>query len=292
MTPRVDAHQHFWHPGRGDYGWLDSALPICRPYGPADLLPHLRNGRFDGTVLVQAAPTLHETEYLLGIADATPFVLGVLGWVDFEKPCSRRHMERLARHPKLRGLRPMIQDLPDDRWMLRSEIGWAFDALQELGLVFDALVFPRHLEHLFCLLRRHPALVTVIDHGAKPNIRDGAFAEWAVMMKRIAVETDACCKLSGLATEASVNWTSEDLRPYVDHLLDAFGPGRLIFGSDWPVAMLATDYERWVAAVEHLTSQLSEDERALIFGGTAVRVYGLRHASSAEVQPVNAPAEC
>jgi L-fuconolactonase len=141
-----------------------------------------------------------------------------------------------------------------------------------------------------CLLRRHPALVTVIDHGAKPNIRDGAFAEWAAMMKRIAVETDACCKLSGLATEASVNWTSEALRPYVDHLLDAFGPGRLLFGSDWPVAMLATDYERWVAAVEHLTSQLSEDERALIFGGTAIRVYGLKLASS-EVQPVNTPAE-
>jgi L-fuconolactonase len=290
VTPRVDAHQHFWHPARGDYGWLHSALPICRPYGPADLLPHLRNSRFDGTVLVQAAPTVHETEYLLGIADATPFVLGVVGWVDFEKPSSRLHMERFAQHPKLRGLRPMIQDLPDDDWMLRSGIRWAFDALEELGLVFDALVFPRHLEHLLRLLRRHPALVTVIDHGAKPNIRDGAFDDWAAMMKRLAVETNASCKLSGLATEASAHWTSEVLRPYVDHLLDVFGSGRLIFGSDWPVATLATDYERWVAAVEQLTSQLSEDERASIFGGTAVRVYGLTLASSAGSQPANTPA--
>ena len=291
MTPRVDAHQHFWHPARGDYGWLDARLPICRPYGPADLLPHLRNCGFDGTILVQAAPTLHETEYLLGIADATPFVRGVVGWVDFEQPSSRRHMERLGQHPKLRGLRPMIQDLPDDGWMLRSEIRWAFAALQELGLVFDALVFPRHLEHLLRLLRGHPALVTVIDHGAKPNIRDAAFDDWAAMMKQIAVETNACCKLSGLATEASVYWTSETLRPYVDHLLEAFGPRRLIFGSDWPVALLATDYERWVAAVEHLTSQLSEDERASIFGGTAVRVYGLRVSDPPDSEPINIPSE-
>ena len=279
MTLRVDAHQHFWNPARGDYGWLHAALPICRPYGPADLLPHLRTCRFDGTILVQAAPTLHETEYLLGIADATPFVLGVVGWVDFEKPGSRGQMRRLVQHPKLRGLRPMIQDLPNDRWMLRSAIRWAFDALQELGLVFDALVFPRHLEHLLRLLRRHPALVTVIDHGAKPSIRDGAFADWAAMMKRIAVETSACCKLSGLATEATADWTSEVLRPYVDHLLDTFGPDRLIFGSDWPVATLATDYERWVATIEHLTSQVPQEEQAAIFGGTAARVYRLRLSS-------------
>jgi L-fuconolactonase len=279
VIPRVDAHQHFWNPARGDYGWLDAALPMCRPFGPADLLPHLRNCRFDGTVLVQAAPTLYETEYLLGIADATPFVLGVVGWVDFEKPCSRGHMERLVSHPKLRGLRPMIQDLSDDRWMLRSQIHWAFDALEDLGLVFDALVLPRHLEHLLHLLQRHPALVAVIDHGAKPNIRAGEFDDWAAMIKRIAVETNACCKLSGLATEASADWTIDVLRPYVDHLLDVFGPGRLMFGSDWPVSTLATDYERWVVTVEHLTLQLSEDERASIFGGTAARVYGLTLSS-------------
>jgi L-fuconolactonase len=137
------------------------------------------------------------------------------------------------------------------------------------------------------LLRRHPALVTVIDHGAKPNIRDGAFDDWAATMKRIAVETSACCKLSGLATEATADWTSEVLRPYVDHLLDAFGPDRLIFGSDWPVATLATDYERWVNAIERLTSQLSEQEQASIFGGTAVRVYRLRLSSPSDSAATN-----
>jgi L-fuconolactonase len=275
MTLRIDAHQHFWHPARGDYGWLRADLPICRPYGPADLAPHLRNCGIDGTVLVQAAPTLCETEYLLGIADATPFVRGVIGWVDFEAPRSRLAMERLAAHPKLKGFRPMIQDLPDDRWMLRPEIGWAFEALQELGLVLDALVLPRHLDHLRRLLQQHPALVSIIDHAAKPNIRDAQFADWAAAMKRIAGETAAFCKLSGLATEARTNWTVEDLRPYVGHLLGTFGPDRLIFGSDWPVATLATDYAGWVAAVEIFTAGVSEIERAAIFGGTAARVYRL-----------------
>jgi L-fuconolactonase len=276
LTPRVDAHQHFWNPARGDYGWLDAVPSLRRVYGPADLSPHLHNSRFEGTVLVQAAPTLHETEYLLGIADATPLVLGVVGWADFEKPHDRRHMERLAKHPKLCGFRPMIQDLPDDRWMLRFDVRWAFGALEELGLVFDALVFPRHLEHLLRLLQQHPGLVAVIDHGAKPNIRGGQFDHWAAMMKRIAADTNACCKLSGLATEASADWTIEVLRPYVEHLLDVFGPARLIFGSDWPVATLATGYERWVTALEQLTSQLSGEERASIFGGTAARIYGLK----------------
>lgn len=275
MKARIDAHQHFWNPARGDYGWLSPDLPIYRTYGPADLRPHLRKSGFDGTVLVQAAPTLHETEYLLGIADATSFVLGVVGWVDFELPGSRAQMERLGVHPKLKGLRPMIQDLPDDRWMLRTELGWAFDALEALELVFDALVFPRHLDHLLHLLQRHPALVSVIDHAAKPNIRGREFADWAAAMKGLARETSAYCKLSGLATEAGANWTVADLRPYVDHLLETFGAERLIFGSDWPVATLATGYEGWVAAVEELTAGVSAVQRAAIFGATAARVYGL-----------------
>ena len=275
MTPRIDAHQHFWHPARGDYGWLRADLPICRPFGPADLAPHLRNCRIDGTLLVQAAPTLGETEYLLGIADATSFVFGVIGWVDFEDPGNRSAMERLGAHPKLKGLRPMIQDLPDDRWMLGTELRWAFDALEALDLVFDALVFPRHLDHLLRLLQRHPVLVSVIDHGAKPNIEGRAFADWAAAMKRLARETSAFCKLSGLATEAGPNWRVADLRPYVDCLLETFGPDRLIFGSDWPVATLATDYEGWVAAVEALTAGVSAVERAAIFGATAARVYKL-----------------
>jgi len=274
-SPRIDAHQHFWHPARGDYGWLTPDLPICRPYGPADLLPHLRECGIGGTVLVQAAPTLGETEYLLAIADATPFVLGVVGWIEFEDPAQRRQLERLARHPKLVGIRPMIQDLPDDGWMLRTGIGWAFAAIRELGLVFDALVRPRHLDNLLRLLARHPDLIAVVDHGAKPAIRAGGFSGWAAMMRRIAAETAAFCKLSGLTTEAAPDWTIKDLRPYVDHLIATFGPGRLMFGSDWPVATLATGYARWVETVETLISGLAADEQAAVFGGNASRVYGL-----------------
>jgi L-fuconolactonase len=273
--PRIDAHQHFWHPARGDYGWLTADLPICRPYAPADLEPHLRECGIDGTVLVQAAPTLHETEYLLGIADATPFVRGVVGWIDFEDPVHGRHLERLAAHPKFVGVRPMIQDLPDEGWMLREDVAWAFGAIRELDLVFDALVFPRHLAALTRLLKRHPDLTVVIDHAAKPSIRAGQFDDWAAHIARLAAETTALCKLSGLATEGGAGWTIETLRRYVDHLFATFGADRLIFGSDWPVSTLVTTYRGWIDAVEQMTSGFSGAERAALFGGTAARVYRL-----------------
>jgi L-fuconolactonase len=274
--PRIDAHQHFWHPARGDYGWLTADSPICSPFGPADLEKHLSECGIDGTVLVQAAPTLQETEYLLGIADATPFVRGVVGWIDFEEPAQRRHLERLAAHPKFVGVRPMIQDLPDDGWMMREDIAWAFRAIRQLDLVFDALVFPRHLPALARLLSRHPDLTVVIDHAAKPAIREGRFDDWAAHMEKLAGETTALCKLSGLATEAGAGWSIAALRPYVDHLFSTFGPQRLIFGSDWPVSTLATTYRGWIDAVEQLTSGLSGAERAALWGGTAAKAYRLR----------------
>jgi L-fuconolactonase len=274
-SSRIDAHQHFWHPARGDYGWLTADLPICRPYGPADLEPQLKECSMDGTVLVQAAPTPQETDYLLGIADATPFVRGVVGWIDFEDSAQVRRLERLAAHPKFVGVRPMIQDLPDDGWMLREDISWAFEAVGQLDLVFDALVFPRHLPALAHLLTRFPDLTVVIDHAAKPAIRDCEFRGWAAHMKRLAAETAALCKLSGLATEAGAGWSIEALRPYVEHLFVTFGPDRLMFGSDWPVSTLATTYRGWIDAVEQLASGLSGVERAALFGGTAARVYGL-----------------
>jgi len=276
---RIDAHHHFWNPARGDYGWLTPDLPICRRYGPHDLKPLLDQCGIDGTVLVQAAPTLEETEYLLGIADATPFVRGVVGWIDFEDPGHGRHLERLAAHPKFVGVRPMIQDLPDDDWMLRDDVSWAFGAVRQFDLVFDALVFPRHLPALARLLKRYPGLTVVIDHAAKPGIGAGRFDEWAAQMKRLAAGTTALCKLSGLTTEAGAGWTVEALRPYVDHLFATFGPERLIFGSDWPVSTLATTYRGWIDAVEQLTSGLSSPQRAALFGGTAARVYGLQPLS-------------
>jgi len=276
---QIDAQQHFWHPARGDYGWMPADDPVLsRPYGPADLQPHLAECGVARTVLVQAAPSVAETEYMLGIAEATPFVAGVVGWFDFEAPEHSHTWGRLAAHPKLRGVRPMIQDLPDDAWMLHEDVGWGFERLIDLDLTFDALGFPRHLEHFLTLLQRYPAMRVVIDHGMKPMIADPspiAFQVWADGMARLAAETGAYCKLSGLVTEAAADWRVAQLQPYVDHILAVFGAERVMWGSDWPVVRLRCEYEAWHKAAHQLTAGLSEAARARVFGGTAAAFYRL-----------------
>ncbi|HEX3920257.1 MAG TPA: amidohydrolase family protein, partial [Caulobacteraceae bacterium] len=225
---RVDAHQHFWRPSRGDYGWLTAeAHPdICRDFGPDDLAPLLRRAQVDATVLVQAAPAAAETDFLLEIARTTPFVAGVVGWADLEAADAPDRIAAMAEEAKLVGLRPMLQDLDDDAWILRPEVQPALDAIEAADLRFDALVKPRHLPHLARLLARRPRLRVVIDHGAKPDIAGGGLADWTGAIRGLAVDTDAMCKLSGLVTEAAPKWCATDLRPYVDVLLDAFGPAR------------------------------------------------------------------
>jgi len=276
---QIDAHQHFWHPGRGDYGWMpkDDAV-LSRPYAPAELWPQLQAAGVEGTVLVQAAPTIAETEYMLGIADATPWVRGVVGWIDFEAPGDLAALQRLAGHPKFKGVRPMIQDLPDDAWMLRDDVQWAFRAICDLGLRFDALGFPRHLGHFLTILKRYPTMQVVVDHCMKPQIReksDAHFRFWADGMARIADETAAVVKFSALITEANADWTVEDLRPYTDHVFDAFGAERVMWGSDWPVCRLRGEYADWRQAALSLTEGLSAVDRALIYGGTAAGFYAL-----------------
>lgn len=272
----IDAHQHFWHPGRGDYGWMPKDNPILnRPYCPADLVPHMQAHGIEKTVLVQAAPTIAETEYMLGLADATPFVAGVVGWVDFDRPSDRTELRRLAGHPAFKGVRPMIQDLPDDAWMLRDEVQWGFRAVIEEGLTFDALGFPRHLGHFLTLLKRYPDMRVVIDHCMKPQIRaPEGFQDWADGMSRLA-ETGAYVKFSALVTEARPDWTPADLKPYVDHIIAAFGPDRMMWGSDWPVCRLAATYGRWRRVALRLTEHLPDPARARIFGGTAAEFYRL-----------------
>ncbi len=276
MSPRIDAHQHYWDPARGDYGWLTPALtPLYRPFGPTDLAPTLARWRIDGTVLVQAAPTRAETEWLLALAERTPSVLGVVGWIDFEKAEDVAALAGFAAHRKLVGLRPMIQNIADDAWVTRRDLDPAFEALIAQDLVFDALTFPRHLPHLLERLARHPQLRCVVDHGSKPQIRDRAFDDWARDMTRVARETRALVKLSGLVTEAGADWSGADLAPYVDHLIDAFGPQRLLFGSDWPVCQLASSYDRWIETVEGFLAHLTDQERAAVMGGNAARLYSL-----------------
>ncbi len=273
---RIDAHQHFWALDRGDYGWLTPDLePIYRDFGPDDLRPLLAAQGIGGTVLVQAAPTVAETEFMLGLADAEPFVKGVVGWVDFEDAGAAAEIARLAAHPKLVGLRPMIQDIADSDWMLNPALAPAFEALIAEDLVFDALTLPKHLWNLRHLLKRYPEMRVVIDHASKPEIAAGQMTGWTEDMAALAQETAAFVKLSGLVTEAGDDWTTESLKPYVDHLLSEFGPDRMIWGSDWPVCTLASDYDRWCASTDTLLADLSATERTAILGGNAQSFYGL-----------------
>ncbi len=249
---------------------------LYRDFGPADLVPRLEARGITQTVLVQAAPTVDETRYLLGLADRTPWVGAVVGWVPLDEPdAALRALDELAAHPTLRGIRPMIQDLPDASWMLGEALTPGFERLIAAGLRFDALVKPPHLPHLLRLLERHPELRVVIDHGAKPDIAAGAFAAWAEPIARLARETGAVCKLSGLATEAGPDWSTADLRPFVDHLLACFGPDRLMWGSDWPVVELAGGFDPWWNATDTLLAELDETQRGAILEGTARRFYAL-----------------
>lgn len=278
---KIDAHQHFWQPARGDYDWMpqDNAT-LNRPYAPADLAPVLDAHGIDGTVLVQAAATVHETEYMLGLADATPSIKGVVGWINFENPADLAHLRRLAAHPRFLGVRPMIQDIPDVNWMLRDDVQWAYRAILDLDLTFDALGFPQHISNFATLMARYPQMRVVYDHCMKPQIRDqqaghDAFSEWADGITRLAQETSGCCKFSGLVTEAADGWTIEDLRPFAAHVLDSFGPDRVMWGSDWPVCRLQADYGDWNDVAHRLTRHLTDAQRAEIFGGTAARFYRL-----------------
>lgn len=274
-VPRIDAHQHFWDPERGDYFWLEPGSSLHRVFAPKDLKPSLDRHEIDGTVLVQAAPTRDETDYLLTLAEGNPAVLGVVGWVDFEDRLDSAALDRFALHPKFKGVRPMIQDIADPKWVCHANLNWAFDRIAELKLCFDALVYPEHVPFLLKRLGREHELKVVIDHGAKPMIRDRQFDDWAHDMTRLARETKAFVKLSGLVTEASEDWSAEGLRPYADHLLGTFGPERLIWGSDWPVCLLASSYDRWVDTAEMLTESCTPTQKAAVFGGNAVAFYGL-----------------
>ncbi|RXT54586.1 amidohydrolase [Bosea sp. Tri-44] len=271
---RIDAHQHFWSLARADYGWLTPALGVIHhDFGPADLAPLLAEHGIERTILVQAAPTEAETTFLLEIAASTPFVAGVVGWTDFDAPDAAERIADLAGNPRLLGLRPMVQDIVDDDWLARPELGSAFTAMAAHHLVFDALLKPRHIAPMLTVLERHSDLACVIDHGAKPDLIADDLAGWRAGIAALAAHPTLFCKLSGLVTEAGPDWTPETLRPVVEHLLATFGPDRLIFGSDWPVVTLRASYAQWLKAAEILLAGLTEAQRAAIFGGNAAKLY-------------------
>ena len=270
----IDSHQHFWRVDRGDYGWLTPALaPIYRDFGPEDLAPILARHGIGRTIVVQAAPTVDETAFLLALAKRTPFVAGVVGWIDFDSPAAPDAVHRLARDPLLVGLRPMVQDIADDGWLARPSHAPVFDAMIAHGVVFDALVRPRHLSRLIAVLERHASLAVVVDHGGKPAIASDALAGWRRMITDVAAFPHATCKLSGLVTEAAPGSDASAIVPVIETLLDAFSPHRLLWGSDWPVVELAGGYDRWRAMSLSALRPLDEAARSAILGRNAARVY-------------------
>jgi len=271
----VDSHQHFWRLDRGDYGWLTPQLaPIYKDFLPEDLAPQLERAGVGTTVLVQAAPTVEETRFLLELAHQHPFIAGVVGWVDFESADVVETIAKLAEDPQLLGLRPMIQDIPDPDWMLDTGLASAFEAMLDHGLVFDALVLPKHLSALLELTARYPDLAMVLDHGAKPPLASGDLAAWKQGVAALARETTMVCKLSGLVTEAG-SVAPQKLAPAVDHLLECFGPKRMMWGSDWPVCELTCSYDEWRSATDSLLVRLSVTEREYILSETARATYGI-----------------
>lgn len=275
MSTRVDSHQHFWRLDRGDYTWLTPALaPIYRDFLPAHLEPHLAQAGIGSTVLVQAAATVEETRFMLDLAREHPFIAGVVGWVDFESDDVADTIATLSEDPGLLGLRPMIQDIPDTEWMLEERLAPAFEAMIDHGLVFDALVLPRHLPALLELAARYPDLGMVLDHGAKPPIASGDLNPWKQSITELARSTPMVCKLSGLVTEAGSAEASA-LEASVEHLLGAFGPSRMMWGSDWPVCELVCSYGDWCNVSDGLLAKLEAHEREQIYSGTARATYGI-----------------
>ncbi|MDR6555617.1 amidohydrolase family protein [Paenibacillus qinlingensis] len=273
---RIDAHQHYWKIDRGDYGWISPALPVLnRDYLPDDLLPHLQQFSIDKTIVVQAAPTLEETAFLLTLSERSDSIAGVVGWLDLDDPDYLLHYKRNSHHPKYVGFRVMIQEFPDARVILQPHFVEALRYFAQEGVPIDLLVVAHQLEPVIELLDLVPGLHAVIDHIAKPGIASGSMEPWKSQMSAIAKHPNIYCKVSGMVTEAShTDWKAEDFTAYIQHILDIFGTERVMFGSDWPVCLLAADYEDVVGVVtQSLPDSWSEEDKARLFGLNAKAFY-------------------
>ena len=270
----VDAHQHFWDPARGDYGWLKPDNPIHRVFGTADLRPLLVHTGVDATILVQAVSTAAETDYMLGIARKTPFVLGLVGWVDMLAPDAVDALRRRAADLLFLGVRPMLQDIPDPDWILQSALTPALNTIAAEGLVFDALILSYQLGAIAELASRHPQLSIAMDHAAKPPVGEAdGMAAWARGIEALAVFPNVTCKVSGLLTELRSHGSRDDVVRAIAVLFDLFGAGRLIWGSDWPVLTLAGDYQDWFELAREAVAAKESSAVRAVMGDNAIRIY-------------------
>lgn len=281
-NPRIDAHHHFWDPTRAAYPWLagEALAPIRRPFGPADLLPELAAHGFSGTVLVQTISSLDETRGFLKLAARWEFIWGVVGWVDLRSAAVGDDLDALMDGPggdRLVGVRHQVHDETDPDWLRRADVRRGLGAVQARGLRYDLLVRPRELPAAVDTVGALPNLQFVLDHIAKPRIADGQDVAWQEQMPAMAALPNVAVKLSGMVIEADwASWTPADLRPFVRSVTDWFGVERLMFGSDWPVCLLAASYAGVVNGLEEAIGEQSDDDRGRIFGLNALRVYGLR----------------
>lgn len=273
---RLDSHQHFWSYDAAQYPWIAPGSALQRDWLPDDLAPLLAAAGLDGCIAVQARQTVEESRWLLTLAEHAPIIRGIVGWVDLRSERVEEQLAELAPPAKFRGVRHVVQDEPDDRFMLGAEFQRGIGKLKDFGLTYDLLVFPKQLPAAIELVRRFPEQPFVLDHIAKPLIRDGTIERWRAQIRELAQAPNVMCKVSGMVTEAKHGaWKAEDFRPYLDVVFEAFGAERLMYGSDWPVCLLSASYAQQFALVEAYTRRLSAAQCAAFFGGNAARFYGV-----------------
>ncbi len=273
----IDAHQHFWNYTPKEYGWIDDRMNVLRrDFVPEHLNVEIERVGIRGTVAVQARQTLQETDWLLGLARRHETIRGIVGWVPLVDPDVALHLDKYSANSRIKGMRHVLHDEADDHYVLRDDFNAGISLLAGFGLTYDILIFEGHLPQSIRFVDRHPNQIFVIDHMAKPRIKRCRLAPWRENIARIAERQHVYCKISGMVTEADwQGWTYGDLEPYLDTVLEAFGPRRLMFGSDWPVLLVASSYGKWFETVGRYISRLSESERDWILGGTAVQAYNL-----------------
>jgi len=274
---RIDSHQHFWIYNETEYPWIPKGSPLQRDWLPHDLAPLLASVGLDGCIAVQARQTVEESRWLLTLADHAPIIKGVVGWVDLRSDKVENQLAELSRHARFVGVRHVVQDEPDDRFMMRPDFLRGIGKLKHFELTYDILIYPKQLPAAIELVNRFPDQPFVLDHIAKPLIKDAILSPWREQLRELARAPHLCCKVSGLVTEADpVKWQGADFRPYLDVVFEAFAEDRLMYGSDWPVCLLAGGYEKVFGLVDDYTRTLTPAARARFFGGNAARFYGVK----------------
>ena len=278
IAMRIDSHQHFWKYNPTRDTWITNRMSaLKRDFLPEDLTPECEKNGIEATIAVQAEQSEKETEFLLDLANRNPKIAGVVGWVDLCSPLVRERLSFFSRFEKLRGFRHIVQSEPDDRFLVRKEFMRGIARLEEFRFTYDILIYPKQLPAAMDLVAKFPEQRFVIDHMAKPEIKTNSSAPWAVQMRTVSKNPNVYCKLSGLVTETTWNsWKNEDFKPYLDMVFDAFGTRRLMFGSDWPVCLLAASYRQVHQILEDYLSGHSAEEKELIFGRNAIDFYGLK----------------